>query len=83
MSRLLGAAYGVFCRVLLAPPLALMRAGRVGGSAWGENAQICVYLDTQSCCVITRPNWDGMYKERRCRKGHRVLEFPPFHLMSL
>lgn len=28
MSRLLGAAYGVFCVVLLAPPLALMRAGR-------------------------------------------------------
>lgn len=28
MSRLLGAAYGVFCMVLLAPPLALMRAWR-------------------------------------------------------
>lgn len=28
MSRLLGAAYGVFCTTLLALPLALMRAGR-------------------------------------------------------
>lgn len=28
MSLLLGAAYGVFCMVLLAPPLALIKAGR-------------------------------------------------------
>lgn len=39
MSRLLGAAYGVFCMVLLAPPLALMRAERdveYGLVSWGR-----------------------------------------------
>lgn len=34
MSRLLGAAYGVFCMILLAPPLALMWAGRDVESGW-------------------------------------------------
>lgn len=41
MSRLLGAAYGVFCMVLLAPPLALMRARRDVGSGWVSLGRKC------------------------------------------
>lgn len=58
MSRLLGAAYGVFCMVLLAPPLALMRAGRdveSGRVSMGRKCTdtVCVCLDTQSHFMIT------------------------------
>lgn len=41
MSRLLVAAYGVFCMVLLAPPLALMRAGRDVESGWVSLGRKC------------------------------------------
>lgn len=86
MSRLLGAAYGVFCMVLLAPPLALMRAGRDVASGWvsmggrvGGNALVYIYRQAQSWFVITKPLWGGMYKEKRQAAG---FGSHPFHLTS-
>lgn len=60
MSRLLAAAYGELCMVLLAPPLALMRAGRneesgwvsEGAGVWGGRAPTRVLLHTSTELVL-------------------------------
>lgn len=57
MSRLLGAAYGVLCMVLLAPPLALMRAGRDV-----ESGRVSMGRQCTDMCLLryTKPFHDEM-----------------------
>lgn len=50
MSRLLEAAYGVFCMVILAPPLALMRTGRGWCSLGRKSTDVHLLRHTELLC---------------------------------
>jgi len=52
MSRLLGAAYGVFSVVLLAPPLVMMRAGRDVEEAWQGSQEQFIFLSASGSALI-------------------------------
>lgn len=77
MSRLRGATYGVFCMVLLAQPLVLMRAERdveIGRVSLVRRFKYALFHnDTISL--------DRMNKEKRSRKVRRALKLFPFHVI--